>query len=337
MTLDERKATILRAVVEEYIETAQPVGSGHVAAAPGRQRVVGHGAQRHGRARAGGLPAQPHTSAGRVPTEKGYRFFVDALGDPAVGCDADGPAGAVVLRPGPRRARADARRHQPPARRPHRLRRGRRRPAARGGHRPLGAAGRRSTPARSLLVVVLSNGVVEKRHHRARRRRRRARPRPRPPPHLVGAAGIGRPLDRRGRPPPAAHAGADEDPSVDAALPRSRGAHPTTSRPGLRRRRLPHGRVVRRRRDRRRGAHDPRAAVRGGVAAPATCSTAASTWPSAPRPAWRRWPTAPSSWPPTRSTASPPARSACSGPTRMNYPQALAAVAVVEPAARRTG
>ena len=35
--LDERKASILRAVVEEYIQTAQPVGSGHIAAAPGVQ------------------------------------------------------------------------------------------------------------------------------------------------------------------------------------------------------------------------------------------------------------------------------------------------------------
>ena len=33
--LDERKASILRAVVEEYIQPAQPVGSGHVARAPG--------------------------------------------------------------------------------------------------------------------------------------------------------------------------------------------------------------------------------------------------------------------------------------------------------------
>ena len=33
--LDDRKAAILRAVVEEYIDTAQPVGSGHVTSAPG--------------------------------------------------------------------------------------------------------------------------------------------------------------------------------------------------------------------------------------------------------------------------------------------------------------
>jgi heat-inducible transcriptional repressor len=81
--LDERKAAILRAVVEEYIDTAQPVGSGHVAKAPGvdvssatvRNEMAGLEAE--------GYLRQPHTSAGRVPTEKGYRFFVDHLRQPA--------------------------------------------------------------------------------------------------------------------------------------------------------------------------------------------------------------------------------------------------------------
>jgi heat-inducible transcriptional repressor len=80
--LDERKAAILRAVVEEYIETAQPVGSSHVASAPGvdvssatvRNEMAGLEAE--------GYLRQPHTSAGRVPTEKGYRFFVDNLRPP---------------------------------------------------------------------------------------------------------------------------------------------------------------------------------------------------------------------------------------------------------------
>ena len=80
--LDERKAAILRAVVEEYIETAQPVGSSHVASAPGvdvssatvRNEMAGLEAE--------GYLRQPHTSAGRVPTEKGYRFFVDHLRPP---------------------------------------------------------------------------------------------------------------------------------------------------------------------------------------------------------------------------------------------------------------
>ena len=82
--LDERKASILRAVVEEYIDTAQPVGSGHVANAPGvavssatvRNEMVALEQE--------GYLHQPHTSAGRVPTDKGYRFFVDALTQPSL-------------------------------------------------------------------------------------------------------------------------------------------------------------------------------------------------------------------------------------------------------------
>ncbi|HEV3226439.1 MAG TPA: heat-inducible transcriptional repressor HrcA [Acidimicrobiales bacterium] len=78
--LDERKAAILRAVVEEYIETAQPVGSGHIAptvnvsSATVRNDMV---ALEHD-----GYLRQPHTSAGRVPTDKGYRYFVDSLRGP---------------------------------------------------------------------------------------------------------------------------------------------------------------------------------------------------------------------------------------------------------------
>lgn len=78
--LDERKANILRAVVEEYIRTAQPVGSGHVVDAPGVN--VSSATVRNDMAalEQDGYLHQPHTSAGRVPTEKGYRFFVDSLG-----------------------------------------------------------------------------------------------------------------------------------------------------------------------------------------------------------------------------------------------------------------
>jgi heat-inducible transcriptional repressor len=80
--LDERRAAILRAVVEGYIETAQPVGSAHVARnadlavspATIRNEMVALEQE--------GYLAQPHTSAGRVPTDKGYRFFVDSLTAP---------------------------------------------------------------------------------------------------------------------------------------------------------------------------------------------------------------------------------------------------------------
>jgi heat-inducible transcriptional repressor len=80
--LDERKAAILRAVVEEYIETAQPVGSGHVAASPGVDVSSATIRNEMAQLEADGFLAQPHTSAGRIPTEKGYRFFVDHLHSP---------------------------------------------------------------------------------------------------------------------------------------------------------------------------------------------------------------------------------------------------------------
>ena len=77
--LDDRKAAILRAVVKEYIETAQPVGSAHVArmgalhVSPATVRNEMAQLEREG------FLAHPHTSAGRIPTDKGYRFFVDDL------------------------------------------------------------------------------------------------------------------------------------------------------------------------------------------------------------------------------------------------------------------
>lgn len=84
MMLDERKGAILRAVVEEYIETAQPVGSGHVVRSAGV--AVSSATVRNEMAvlEREGYLAQPHTSAGRIPTDKGYRFFVDHLAGPGV-------------------------------------------------------------------------------------------------------------------------------------------------------------------------------------------------------------------------------------------------------------
>src|SRR6187549_711774 len=77
--LDDRKTSILRAVVQEYITTAQPVGSTHIADLPGVR--VSSATVRNEMAvlEDEGYLAQPHTSAGRVPTDKGYRLFVDRL------------------------------------------------------------------------------------------------------------------------------------------------------------------------------------------------------------------------------------------------------------------
>jgi heat-inducible transcriptional repressor len=82
--LDERKSTILRAVVSEYIHTAQPVGSSRVSRTPGID--VSSATVRNDMAQleADGYLYQPHTSAGRVPTDKGYRAFVDELTGPRI-------------------------------------------------------------------------------------------------------------------------------------------------------------------------------------------------------------------------------------------------------------
>ena len=80
--LDDRKASILRAVVQEYIETAQPVGSGRVAAAPDVDVSSATVRNEMVMLEHEGYLVQPHTSAGRIPTEKGYRYFVDSIGSP---------------------------------------------------------------------------------------------------------------------------------------------------------------------------------------------------------------------------------------------------------------
>ncbi|HXW82419.1 MAG TPA: hypothetical protein VEJ84_23175, partial [Acidimicrobiales bacterium] len=77
--LDDRKSSILRAVVDCYIRTAQPVSSGYVvelgelAVSPATVRNEMAVLEQEG------YLFQPHASAGRVPTDKGYRFFVDSL------------------------------------------------------------------------------------------------------------------------------------------------------------------------------------------------------------------------------------------------------------------
>jgi len=72
-----RKKRVFRAVVREYIETAEPVASGTIVAK--YNFGVSPATIRNDMAELEmeGLLEQPHTSAGRVPTPKGYRFFVE--------------------------------------------------------------------------------------------------------------------------------------------------------------------------------------------------------------------------------------------------------------------
>ena len=80
--LDDRKTAILSAVVQEYIATAQPVGSGHIAEAPTVNVSSATVRNEMAHLEHEGYLVQPHTSAGRIPTDKGYRYFVDHLTSP---------------------------------------------------------------------------------------------------------------------------------------------------------------------------------------------------------------------------------------------------------------
>jgi heat-inducible transcriptional repressor len=79
MSLDDRKLDVLRAIVEDYVATEEPVGSKalverhHLNVSPATVRNDMAVLEEEGYIR------QPHTSAGRVPTDLGYRLFVDRL------------------------------------------------------------------------------------------------------------------------------------------------------------------------------------------------------------------------------------------------------------------
>ncbi len=77
--LDERKSAILRAIVEEYINSAQPVGSQTIAHTADLGVSAATVRNEMSALEREGYIAQPHTSAGRIPTDKGYRFYVDRI------------------------------------------------------------------------------------------------------------------------------------------------------------------------------------------------------------------------------------------------------------------
>lgn len=79
-TLGSRKAAVLRAVVSEHIETGQPVGSNHISTSPGIGVSSATIRNEMSALERDGYLMHPHTSAGRIPTDRGYRFFVDSLG-----------------------------------------------------------------------------------------------------------------------------------------------------------------------------------------------------------------------------------------------------------------
>lgn len=79
MKLDDRKKSILESVIRDYVETAEPVGSRaivrkhslNISAATVRNEMADLEDM--------GYLEQPHTSAGRIPSEKGFRYYVDCM------------------------------------------------------------------------------------------------------------------------------------------------------------------------------------------------------------------------------------------------------------------
>jgi heat-inducible transcriptional repressor len=77
--LTERRSALLNLIVEEYVDTALPIGSQYIVrkhaipVSPATVRIE------MARLEEDGYISQPHTSAGRVPSDKGYRYYVEAL------------------------------------------------------------------------------------------------------------------------------------------------------------------------------------------------------------------------------------------------------------------
>ena len=79
MNLDERKMKILKAIISTYLETGEPVGSRtiakdsdlHLSSATIRNEMADLEEL--------GYIIQPHTSAGRIPSDLGYRYYVDRM------------------------------------------------------------------------------------------------------------------------------------------------------------------------------------------------------------------------------------------------------------------
>ncbi len=79
MIMDDRKRKILQAIIDDYIDTAEPIGSRTIA----RKHELGLSSATIRNEMADleemGFLAQPHTSSGRIPSDKGYRLYVDQL------------------------------------------------------------------------------------------------------------------------------------------------------------------------------------------------------------------------------------------------------------------
>ena len=79
MRLDDRKWKIFNAIIKTYLETGEPVGSRTISKYADLNLSSATIRNEMADLEEMGLIVQPHTSAGRIPTDKGYRFYVDSL------------------------------------------------------------------------------------------------------------------------------------------------------------------------------------------------------------------------------------------------------------------
>ena len=77
--LDERKRKILKAIIQTYLETGEPVGSRTISKYTDLNLSSATIRNEMSDLEEMGYILQPHTSAGRIPSDKGYRLYVDEL------------------------------------------------------------------------------------------------------------------------------------------------------------------------------------------------------------------------------------------------------------------
>ena len=79
LELDDRKVTILKAIIKTYLETGEPVGSRTISKYSDLKLSSATIRNEMSDLEDMGYIVQPHTSAGRIPSDKGYRFYVDQI------------------------------------------------------------------------------------------------------------------------------------------------------------------------------------------------------------------------------------------------------------------
>ena len=105
--LSPRQEAILGAVVERFIASGAPVGSSHIAGTTGIDFASSTVRSELARLEELGFLSHPHTSAGRVPTDTGYRYYVDEIVPRTGGAPVPGDALATAINLGEMRKEVD--------------------------------------------------------------------------------------------------------------------------------------------------------------------------------------------------------------------------------------